>query len=371
MPRKNRKVTALKIDEISGVGRPAQEGAVLAIMKRAPGGGPRPTRKAGDLVRMVTGDANGHQHHVQLYGNSDSDELGVYVSYEKGTDEEGYGHNHKVIDNGDGTYGMSTALGHTHPIDSEKLASLMGRGVTKGDVQMSTKATKTAEELNREIDELRKRADRSDAIVKLSAEHREYFDGLSDESADKFLAKSADERDALIAEATRRANEDDPVVYKTSAGVEIRESDGPTVLALAKSGDAQATELADTRKKLAKAERANTDADLRKRAETEFEFLPGSVETRIELIKAAESIDDEDARKKALDALKAQNEAMSKAFRTYGTSAIPVDDDSAEGELEKLTKAYAKEHDVTPEVAQTEVLKTARGQELYAASTVN
>ena len=192
----------------------------------------------------------------------------------------------------------------------------------------------------------------------------ERIDGLSKENAEKFLAKSADERDSAIAAAKAAAAEKDPVVYTTKAGLAIRQSDGATLLALAKQDDARAEENAELKKDLAKANQVTADADLRKAAE-DLKYLPGTVDTRMAMLKAIESIADPTERENARTALKAQNDSMASAFRTTGVAFEPEPGSPAD-ELEKLTQEYATKNSVSIAKAGDAVLKTTKGAELYA-----
>ena len=270
-------------------------------------------------------------------------------------------HNHKLVKNEDGTYGLTSAMGHSHELDNSSLSELIGDMVTKGDIEMS----KTAAELQTALDDQKAETQRLEKVLALSAEHREYYDGMeSDSNKAAFLEKSADERDALIATAKKRANPDNPVVYTTKAGVDIRESDGPTVLALAKSNDEQLVENQKLAKKLAKSEKERVSQDLRKRAEA-LKHIPGDLDTRIEMLKAIDGIEDEEARKKANAALVAQNDKLASAFKNMGHLNEP-EDGSAQDQLNQLAKArLEKNSDLTPEQAMDAVLKTNEGQKLY------
>ena len=86
--RRNR-MNSFKINEVSGVDVPAQEGATVAIMKRADAPKPRrETRKdMGGLADLLTSEEEGHQHgiNVRVYDG----QLSVAVSYASGPDDEG------------------------------------------------------------------------------------------------------------------------------------------------------------------------------------------------------------------------------------------------------------------------------------------
>ena len=75
--QKRRIMRKLRIDEISGVDVPAQAGARNLIMKRRDGGAP-PIKKD-DVVAVVTGVIEGHQHGIQIRVYDGS--LSVSVQY--------------------------------------------------------------------------------------------------------------------------------------------------------------------------------------------------------------------------------------------------------------------------------------------------
>ena len=293
MARKKRRITALKINEISGVDNPAQVGASVLIMKRS----------------------------------------------EKGN-----------------------AL---QQLDNAAVKELILDMFSKGDINMS----KTAEELQKALDAQKAETERLVKVLALSAEHREHYNGLEDAAKAGFLEKSEAERTAIVAKANE-PDPEDPVVFKTEAGVEIRKSDGPAVLALAKSNDEQLKANRELAKKLAESEARRGDQQLRKRAETELKYFPGDLDTRVAILKSVEAIESEEARKAALQSLKAQNDALSTAFKVSGHLGTP-EPGSASEELDKLTKALVqKDTALTYEQAYDKVLGTEEGAKLYA-QTIN
>ena len=116
----------------------------------------------------------------------------------------------------------------------------------------------TEEEIKK-MKALEKSVDGLTAIVGMSADERGHYDKLESDAKAVFLSKSNDERKAEIAEAVRKAADDD-VVYTTTDGDEIRKSDGAIVLKLAKSHDAE-------RKKTARLEAEKDQSSLEKRAD--------------------------------------------------------------------------------------------------------
>ena len=208
-----------------------------------------------------------------------------------------------------------------------------------------TDKTDKANDTQPSVEELQKQLDRANSIIALSQTEKSHFDSLEGEVQDAFLAKSSDERKAEIESVSKAKQDADPVLYTTADGVELRKSAGEALIAMAKANDAIAKENSELR--------AQREQDsLEKRAEEELSHLPGDVKTRAAMLKAVESISDEDQRKAALDALKANNNAMGEAFEAHGVSGQSAPS-SADSELNQLAKELAE-----------------KGKELYA-QTIN
>ncbi len=369
---KRRRMHKLRLKEISGCDVPAQEGALALIMKRDDGAGDPETSKGG-IVQLVTGKAAGHRHGVKVRKWNDGD-IDIWVlSAQKDGDE--YSHDHALLQGADGSYSVVENAGHTHTLDASAMAGAIMGAVQKEDQDM------TPEE-KAKLEKLEKANERQGKIIALKAEHRAYFDELStDELKDKWLAKSDTERDNAIAEAAKRAEEEearkraaDPVVYTTKDGIEIRKSDGPGTLALAKAHDAKADELKEAKGTIAKMEAERTDSTFEKRAAEELPHLPGSLKARAALLKSAESIEDEAERTEAVAALKAQNDRLGPIFKARGVSGTgEVIDitgggaDDPQTKLDELAKKHQEAHPgMTIEAANAAVLETPEGSALYS-----
>ena len=365
-PRR-RRMLAFKINEISGVDNPAQEGARVLIMKRAepvvPGANPEKTEKAGgDIVGAVTGITDGHQHGLRLYIHDS--EASIHVMYAQADGEEGHGHDHAIIKDDSGNYAISMNAGHTHTLDSNALSGALLGILTKfrtGGNPMSEKTEPTAEEKLAKAEEQTAKAEeqakRLNAVIALAPDLRKHFDTLDESARTSFLAKDEKAQKGEIEAVRKAAEESDPVVYTNSDGLEVRKSHGPVSLALAKSHDSM-------RKENAELKRQREDSDLAKRAETELAHLPGDVGVRAALLKAVGSIEDKDQREAALAALKAQNENLSKSFVELGHRRAPAAGSPDDG-LDKLAREYATAHKVSYEKAYSAVLNTPEGGELY------
>ena len=374
MPLK-RIMREFRIDEVSGVDNPAQEGARVAIMKRAEPKGDIPPdgsysltldtselenvvkseiRKGmGDLADLLTSEEEGHQHGI---GVSRCDgEIAYYVSYASGPDDEA-GHSHPLA-RSDSGYVLGVVAGHTHTTGQETISQAVLALVTKNDAAKGGEAMTEKTENQPTVEELQTQLARTQAVVALTGEERAHFEALAEEAQTAFLAKSADDRKAEIGAVTKAAQDANPVVFTTADGTEFRKSDDPRAIAMAKRLDATEQENAALKAR-------DEQTVLEKRAEAELPHLPGDVKTRAAMLKAIDGIEDEAQREAALGALKAQNEAMSKAFQTYGHGAQPEPGSPAD-QLDKLAKGYAEKNGGTFEAAYMKVADTPEGQALY------
>ena len=365
MPRKN-VISSLKLNEISGVDSPAQEGARVVIMKRNDVSDPRQKllfpqpgdaqKGYGDLADLLTSETDGHQHGITV--DRRDDETSFDISYGKGPEDES-GHYHPIARDAQGQYELGVVSGHTHTIDQEAMGRAVLALVTKhkGDLTMPDKNDPTKETLETLTADLKT----ANAVIALKAVERQHFDTLDEDAKKKFLLKSSDDRKAAIEAVTKAKTDADPVEYTTADGVKIRKSAGVALITALRSND-------DMRKENKELRKQREQESLEKRAEVELKYLPGEVKVRAALLKAVDSIEDETQRKAAHNALKAQNEAMAEAFKTRGHSSGQSEPGSPVDELDKLAKAHAKENKVTEAVAYDEVLKTEQGQELYTKS---
>ena len=351
----------LVINEISLVDTPAQEGARVTLMKRAKPAGDTPPatsefRKYGELADVLTSETDGHQHGINVYSWKASDgklKLEYSISYGMAPEDETT-HNHPLARGSDGTgYVLGTVAGHTHTVDSAALGTAAMNLVMKGEKPVDpAEKNKNTEKLA----DLQKRLERAEAVNVLKRDARDHFDELAKDAQDAFLAKSSDDRASEIEAAQKAKLDSDPVVYTTMDGVELRKSAGELAITQAKALDTVRKENITL-----KAEREQER--LEKRADAMLKHLPGTTQDRAALLKAAESIEDDDQRTVAVNALKASDEAMAGAWQTRGVPG-ERDESSPEGGLVKMAKQYAEEHDITYEQAYVKVMRTPKGREL-------
>lgn len=383
---KKRIMRALKINEISGVDVPAQEGARAVLMKRH-------EEDTVDKGMAITTEDEGHTHLVMAVGPGGTELPGGETLYDQ------TGHAHPWVRTGD----MSIVFGAAHSEGEEPHTHELAQVSTKGenteleDIQDSDEEdtsaslqTSKADITNPEaaggsagvvgpegvnmtdmiekaahdtaVTALQAKLDRSESIAKMNDAEKTHFNGLTADKQDAFLAKSAGDRSAEVDAFAKAALDNDPVEYTTTDGIELRKSAGLALISMAKSNDVLIA-------KNAKLETAMVDASYTKRAETELENLPGDVNTRVAMLKAVDGIEDETQRALALTALKAHNEAMSGAFVSAGHGGGPVaSEGSPEAELDALAKKHAADNGCDFSKAYTAVLDTPKGAELYAKS---
>ena len=377
--------------EISLVDRPAQTPARVAILKRADDP-PKPTRKAkrkrgepkdpetkkreapfDKNVDLLTSESDSHQHGVTI--SAYEGKVNIWLDYQMRPDDE-RSHSHPVALDEDGNYVIGTVLGHSHTVDQSRIDDLIddigkndgGQPANKGGTMPEPKDDNQVTELTKKVDDLTekltkaeetaKRLERAESVIRLSAVDRAHFDNLSTSDQDAFLAKSAADRAGEIEAAKKRADEENPVLYKRADGTEIRKSDGQLTADMAKQLDEETAKRQELEK------RAASD-QLRKRAETELSHLPGTVDVRAEMLRKVEEIEDEEVKKAALSALHSNNEDMKLAYEKSGArgAATPTSNEEKWNDLVK--KAREEDPKLTEAQAFDKVAQTPEGSRLY------
>lgn len=382
---------AFKINEISLVDHPAQEGARVAIMKRSDVSKVLPSRREGesedafvgrfvenDEARrefpdrnqrlavavnrarksnvekraMLTSVEGGHSHLLILDLEDGSGPKPAGETMPALTPGEEYPHSHPWIMRDDGTVVIGVAEGHQHEageisttgIEAMELIEKQETAEDGGERRrrrrnMADDAKKTAETYEAEKKDLEKRLAEAEAYGKLTDSQKAHYEKLDDSAKASFVAKSDDERANIVKAAASAAEDENPIVYTATNGTEYRKADDARLIALARESDERLA-------KLEKAQQFAADAALRKRAETDLANLAGSVETHMLLLKQVDAIKDDGERSEALRVLKAHNAQMAKSFIVHGYSkSADVDVDTKDGansELEKKAKELQK-----------------------------
>lgn len=360
-PKNKRIMRNFKINEISAVDKPAQEGAVASIMKRN-----EEIQKRSALTNAV----EGHAHTLTIYSDGAYRTVG-HTSYAEGTNNSG-GHYHPWIMNENGEIIIGVADGHTHIIDVMSKADDLG-GPAGNPPNKEKKAgapsaiagdtiEKQKENLSmteEQIRELKEQLAKAKAVLAMSAETRGYYNELSEPAKDAFMAKSVSEQNAEAAAAIAKAANMKEVVYKSSTGVEYTKADDARLVQLAKDNDELMKGIREERAKA-------LEAEIAKQA-SELEHLPGSQEARVALLKSVQAIEDEKVREEALRALKSKNADSEPAFKMAGVVA-KTNGDSSGADLDKKAKEYAKANNVSFAKAMDAILRTPEGRALYSKS---
>ena len=397
MPKK-RILDIIKIDEISAVDKPAQPGALNAIMKRHD---PKKPGIIGKNVKMTTAH-DGHQHIIDLVGWEGEHLYGGMTSWVQAEGDE-EGHSHPWSYDSKGGVVIGEALGHKHDIaDLKKTSDFNGDKsmaikksllasaasvatlITKFDAEKTSDEDaaairKAAIDLDiggllptegplakmaddeeddkkdkKDMEDLKKSLKDAQSIIALNSIQKAHYDALGDEDKAAFLKMDDANRESEIS----KANDDNPVIYKSLDGLEFRKSDDERLVAMAKSNDEKA-------KDLAKSKADARDARIEKRA-AEFDQLPGKDDVKKSLVGAIMDIEDESLRKGAFQILKAANSANDGDFERSGTIS-KADVADADSKLEKMAKAYAADNSVPYAQAYMAVTKSGEGAKLYKA----
>lgn len=357
---------AFKIDELSGVDHPMQEGAVAVLMKRYDGDDEEeddpdldtPKDKKTSKAMRLTSSEDGHSHLIE-------DDLaeGGHTSWEKaGSDKEYGGHSHPWQRNSDGSLTIGDADGHSHTALAQKVS--VDKHAFDKEQQRLQKNARTNKakrdggsdvDANEKVTKLEAELERARVYGELNDAEKAAFKALSKSEQDEFLKSGPAGR----AEFAKKAEELNPVVYKSDDGTEFRKSDDERLIKMARERD-------EDRKRMSEALTKAESADLEKRASKTLGHFGGDLKARTALLKAVDGIEDEEVRKSVSEALAGADSLLAKAQETLGTSTAPgAGADSPLAKLEKMARDRATEKGEQYEVAYSKVLETPEGRELY------
>lgn len=310
--------------------------------------------------QLATDEVDGHAHAVLIYEDG-----GLFVQHATSAGAE-YSHSHGILCNPDGTITILADSGHTHEIQGRAVIAVPADAIVV--VQASAPPTTNADSAKA----ARAKSTRSAAIdqrddmklVILTEAQHAHYSKLATADAEAFIAKSSAERDAVLAEIAKS----DEVVFKGElTGIEVRKSQGDFALKLAQSAEASEKRARDAAA-ATEVEKAKREAtELRKRAERVLKGLAGSDAVHDEILKAIESC--------SADAQTAFNAITDGARKTMSDAGVakgigaegePVEK-AAPSEYEELIAKTMTEDNCDRPTAADKVLKTKRGQELYAA----
>jgi len=157
MSKKRRIMKELKINEISSVDSPAQQGAVALIMKRDT------PEELTEKVMILTSADEGHQHTVSI-DIRDVTEGGGSTGYSLTEDAE-MSHDHAFMINADGSITIAENNGHSHTAEIGELMGRLG-------LQAALVATETTVEV--EVFEFNSEESKENAVTTKSEDNLEF-----------------------------------------------------------------------------------------------------------------------------------------------------------------------------------------------------
>jgi hypothetical protein len=417
---------SLRIDEISGVDRPAQEGARALLIKRAESEEDAFEKMLKSAGLYLTSDEKGHSHLVDI-----TDEGGT-TSHNKASGAE-FGHSHPWVKKNDGSIQIGMADGHGHDLmekrfepeedeyskrnftpeqrrqlakegkampdgsypiinvaDLRNAIQAFGRAKNKGPVAQHIKRRARAlgaeSELPKEGALALKSLDNGlqKEQVPMAKENEKTVEAvekqLQDVQNELAISKAYGSlTDAEKAHYGKLDSEGQTAFLDMDADgrkAELKKSEGENpVIYTSDDGEefrkmddprlVKMAQKADREARIAKEEREKReDADLAKRADEELSNLPGEPEVKKFLLKAVDGIEDLKVREGVQALLKAGNENLSKAFTRIGEQGEP-ESTSLEAEYNKLAEEYAEKNEVSLVKAKAEVLtETEKGRDL-------
>ena len=319
---------------------------------------------------FLTTAAAGHTHALDDGDDGSGPAMSGTTSWDPmpGVDGGGF-HSHNWVRADDGTIVIGEAENHDHMVldvnatdgddDEDDAGAVEGAGKRAG---ISTPTTAVNHRgLTQEGITM---ADTK--IVVLSEREHAHLSKLRGADADAFIAKSAAEREQVI----KAAHDADPIVFKGEiTGVEVRKSDGDLARRMAEQNEALTKAQREHAEELKKARDKAELVELEKRADATLAHFGKSLGVRAAILKAVEGIADEALRKDAIEALKGADVALKSLGAASGVD--PGGDAQPENALEAYNtglEEYAKTAGFKSAIAASEAfMKTAKGQELYAA----
>jgi hypothetical protein len=320
-PKKKGKVyRRFKIDEISLVTKPAQEGATVGYVKGAT------IAKLHKSVVFTT-EEEGHQHVVDL---DDVDEDGCGCTSYARADGEDYGHSHDfIVDPAKLTITIGANSGHGHtatmpdptavreagppmpeqvtlaaPANKSEHAEVLTPPIASSSVAVVPTTPPEPTMTEAEIAALQKAKARAEKMAEMTDAQRSFVKHLSESDLESFIGKGASDREAVVKASIEFTAADGAVYYK---------HDDPRTIAMAKKADDQAKELV-----MEKALRKT--AEFAKAAAEDMGNYPETDAVHAAVIQAIEGIADEPTRKAARTLIKAGDAAIAKASRSTGTN---------------------------------------------------
>lgn len=220
--------------------------------------------------------------------------------------------------------------------DGELLAIAKTVGPADGDPKKGPEMSKTDKTVIDPADHEKVKAELevSKAFGQLNDEHREHHGKLGEEEASAFLKLSLEDRQSEL----DKAKADVKVLYKAADGTEYTSADDPRLISSARSSDTSAREVAGMKA-------FTKNAEYQKRAESELKNMPGEEPVKVALLKAVDTIEDDEVRKGALEIIKAGNSKLAKALSVTGTrEGVDTHQTDADEKLNVMAKKFQEDH---------------------------
>ncbi len=314
----------------------AHEGAAVALVKSAKAA--LAVRRIAKREPALTSATDGHQH---LIDDTDCDS--GFTSYE--CNPGGYGHSHPWVKGEADTITIGAANGHSHTVtpelDTEDTAMPdPAATVTKAEDLAAAKAA--CDKLMADVAELHAALGMA---ASLTADEQAVAKGLAGPALLAFLKLPAEVRKAKSTP-----------IYKSADGTAYFASDDQRLVAMAKSADAQAVELAKAR------EQAEA-VGFEKAAGVTIPNLKGTPQVKAAIMKSIAALPEAD-RTAVTETLRGADAAMALLFKTQGHN-IATDPASPQAELDAIAADIAKTKGVSIAKAADLALDTPRGAQLY------
>lgn len=347
-----------ELTEISGVDRPAQPTATMAIMKRAVDNANDRIILKGQIVDKI--EKAGTSFLGQLKAENFRDKSWNLIEALRKTMEDAVASNdseamRRGVD--EFTTVMLENFSSDMTLLTKKLASFKGDkdSVTSKE---GTEDMPTIEELSKKVDDLTDKLAKADALAKLTDVEKAYLEKRTDEDKEKFMGMSKEEREKEMNKAATELAKNDETIEVD--GSTVRKSEvGASMFAVIKSQQAQ---LKTQQEMVAKAQAEAEMATLTKRASDDFGHVVGKAEDIAGVLKAMEAMPT--SAKEALEnILKSAEEMSAAAFKKNGRTDATDVTKSVTEKLDDLAKNYAKDNSVSYEMAYEHV--AMENPELY------
>lgn len=360
-----------RIDELSGVTRPAQEGALVRLTKADEREYWKADFSAGERKQLAASGAalpdgsfpisnvSDLKNAVQAIGRaSDPDAAKRHIISRARTLD--------ALTELPDTWQISKGVGAM----SSAIKKALGLAETATDAEVEAAITKSLE-AGKALEKAQ--ADAAAALVKagMSDAEKSYCKDMAPDEVSKFMGKKPEDRAAAMKKAADIAKADDEE-YTAQDGTVIRKSVVGPAFSILKSQDSALKKAADD---LAIEKAARETATFAKLAGDDYRHVPGTVEKKAGILKSIYGLKDAE-RDEVLGIFKAYDKMIAAGFAKIGAKP-PAGDEGAEDEAtaddklkkgaEALVKAAGGPSKLSFAKAYDEFIQTPEGGELYTA----